>query len=151
MNSQNADTKYLDASVFGLGVTGYGSEFSDTNNPGVQTIYPDGIYTGLTAAGASGSLGVNAAFNVTVSGGIVIGVTGSTGGKLYINSETLTISHTQVVGATAGNDITVTVTDVNTPSVYEPYTSQIFKRSDDANRLSYYDANDILTIKNINE
>ena len=150
MNSQNAGTKYLDASVFGLGVTGYGSEFS-TNSPGVQTIYPNGTYTGLTAAGASGSLGVNAAFNVTVSGGIVTGVTGSTGGKLYINSETLTISHTQVVGATAGNDITVTVTDVNTPSVYEPYTSQIFKRSDDVNRLSYYDANDILTIKNINE
>ena len=104
----------------------------------------DGIYTNLT--GTTNGHGVNASFNIEVSGNTVIGVSGNTSGKLYQVGDTITVDSVYF------NGVIVTVTGVSqTPSVYELYTCQIFKNSSLTNRLSYYDESDVLTIKNINE
>ena len=58
-----------------------------------------------------------------------------------------------IVGGTNGLDnITITINTISsTPSVYEPYQCTIFKNSSANNRLSYYDDDDVLTIKGITE
>jgi hypothetical protein len=58
----------------------------------------DTIHTDLT--GTTNGHGVNATFDVEVSGGTVIGVTGSTEGRLYQNDDELTILGTQIGGVT---------------------------------------------------
>jgi hypothetical protein len=58
----------------------------------------DTIHTDLT--GTTNGHGVNATFDVEVSGGTVIGVTGATQGRLYQNNDELTILGTQIGGVT---------------------------------------------------
>ena len=78
--------------------------------------------------------------------------------------DNLVISGSQFGGATGSDDISITVSTLysdnivigitgisQTPSVYEEYTCQIFERKGGNKRLSFYDENDILTIKNINQ
>jgi len=109
----------------------------------------DGTYTGLS--GTTNGNGIEATFDVEVSLGSVIGVTGNTQGKLYITGDTITILGSQIGGTDSVDDITITVTGISKkPSVYEGYTCNIFARSDYNYRLSYYDENDILTITDIN-
>ena len=57
-------------------------------------------YSGIQACGTTQSMGVSASFNVEVSGGTVIGVTGATQGRLYQNNDELTILGTQIGGVT---------------------------------------------------
>jgi hypothetical protein len=57
-------------------------------------------YSGIQACGTTQSMGVDASFNVEVSGGTVIGVTGATEGRLYQNDDELTILGTQIGGVT---------------------------------------------------
>ena len=57
-------------------------------------------YSGIQACGTTQSIGVGASFNVEVSGGTVIGVTGATQGRLYQNNDELTILGTQIGGVT---------------------------------------------------
>ena len=111
----------------------------------------DNIYVGLSQDSTTG-IGVNATFDIEVSGGTVIGVTGNTQGKLYIISEELTILGSQIGGTDGVDDVVITVTGISQlPSVYESYTCDIFERQGGTKRLSYYDSSDILTITNINE
>ena len=68
------------------------------------------------------------------------------GGTNSVNDVTITVD------SIYSDDVTIRVTEVSaTPSVYEMYNCQIFERKGGNRRLSFYDENDILTIKNINE
>lgn len=58
----------------------------------------DGIYTNLS--GTTNGHGVNATFDVEVSGNTVIGVSGNTSGKLYHTGNTITILGSQIGGVT---------------------------------------------------
>lgn len=110
----------------------------------------DGLY--LLSQDSTSNIGVNATFDIEVSSGAVIGVTGNTQGKLYAISNTLTILGNQINGIDGVDDVVITVTGISPlPSVYETYTCDIFERQGGTKRLSYYDSSDILTITNINE
>jgi len=125
----------------------------------LNTTGTTGSYTNIVAQG-TGS-GENATFDVEVIGGLVDSVVLSNGGGSYLVGEILTISGstfgstediTITVDSVYSDDVIVTVTGVGpNPSVYEHYTCQIFERQGGDKRLSFYDSNDILTIKNINE
>jgi len=71
-------------------------------------------------------------------------------GKYYEVNDTFTILGSEIGGTDGDDDVVITISGTTgTPSVYEPYNCDIFKNSGDINRLSYYDENDILTIKDI--
>lgn len=96
--------------------------------------------------------GINATFNVVVTGGLVISVNLNDYGSLYQIGEVLTVLGSQIGGTDGVDDITITITDISQlPSVYERYTTQIFERKGDVKRLSFYDESDILNITNIYE
>lgn len=58
----------------------------------------NGVYTNLS--GTTSGHGVNATFNIEVSGNTVIGVSGNTSGKLYNINDTIKISGSQIGGVT---------------------------------------------------
>jgi hypothetical protein len=138
------------------GDTGVITTFSG-NGIGITGI--TGSYPNIFAQG-TGS-GENASFDVTVTSGVVSSVVLNQGGTGYLVGELLTISGdvfgstediTIIVESVYSDDVIITVTSISqNPSVYEEYTCNIFKNSALSNRLSYYDASDVLTIKNINE
>ena len=108
----------------------------------------DNTYTALT--GTTTGTGVNASFDIVVSGGTVTGVTINTYGKLYQTGDTITILGTQIGGTDPDDNIVFTVTEVTeTPPVYEPFTCYIFERQGGVKRLSYYDASDVLQISTL--
>jgi hypothetical protein len=108
-----------------------------------------------------GTGGENGSFDITISAGLISSIILNQGGIGYLIGEILTISGdvfggpddiSITVDSIYSDDVIITVQDVSpTPSVYEPYTCQIFERQGGAKRLSFYDEYDILTIKNINE
>jgi hypothetical protein len=115
----------------------------------------------VTVSGGSGS---NATFNIDVNSGAISAISLANGGDGYIIGNTLSVSGSQFGGTNSvddfiitvnllySDDITITITEVSErPSVYESYNCQIFERKGGNKRLSFYDDNDILTIKNINE
>ena len=109
----------------------------------------DTTYVGIT--GTTSGMGINATFDIEVSGGTVIGVSGNTQGKLYHTGDTITILGTQIGGTDINDNVVITVTAISyNPSVYEHYTCQIFERQGGDKRLSYYDSSDTLNITNIN-
>jgi hypothetical protein len=134
--------------------------FSFTDNVTTQTGLT-GNYSGLTVTGGTGS---GATFDVVVSGGSVTNVTIVNQGFGYLDGEQLVIKGNLFGGTDGVDDITITISDIisdnitisidgvsQKPSVYEPYTCNIFKNSGLINRLSYYDETDTLIIDNINE
>jgi hypothetical protein len=140
------------------GQTGVIETFTLNDSP---TGLTDGTYSGLTAIGGSGS---NATFNIGVITGTISTISLANGGGSYVIGNTVSIlggyfggtnsvnDITITVDSLYSDDITITVTQVSaTPSVYESYNCQIFERRGGNKRLSFYDENDILTIKNINE
>jgi hypothetical protein len=117
-----------------------------------------GSYPNISATGGAG---VGVTFNITVVDGLVDSVVLNQGGGSYSVAEILTIPGSAFGGT---NDINITVDSVYSddliitvsgvsqpPSVYELYSCNIFKNSVLTNKLSYYDGNNVLTIKNINE
>ena len=109
----------------------------------------DSVYTNIQ--GTTNGDGINASFNIEVSSGVVIGVSGNTQGKLYGISDQITILGSQIGGTDVTDDVVITVTGViQTPIVYTTTSSTIFLNSNGTPRLSYYDGNDILTIIDIN-
>jgi hypothetical protein len=110
----------------------------------------DGTYSNISGATTSSISGINATFDILVNSGIVTSVSIDSPGKFYEVNDYITILGTQI-GGTGSDNILITVTDIYTPPVYEYYNCDIFKRKDGEYRLSYYDENDILTIKDINE
>jgi hypothetical protein len=108
------------------------------------------IYTNLT--GTTNGHGVGATFDVEVSGGTVIGVSGNTEGRLYVDNDELTILGTQIGGTTPEDDIVITVTGVTSgSSFYQHYTKQIFERRLGNKRVSFYDEDDILNVDSVYE
>jgi hypothetical protein len=111
----------------------------------------DGTYSNISGATTSSINGINATFDILVNSGVVTSVSVNSSGKFYEDNDEITILGTQI-GGTAGTDnISISVTEIYTPSAYENYNCDIFKRKDGEYRLSYYDENDILTIKDIIE
>ena len=140
------------------GQTGVIFNFS---NDGIGKNGVDDSYLGVTVSGGSGS---NATFNIDVNSGVISSISLASGGDGYIIGNTLSVLGSQFGGTNSvddfiitvnllySDDITITVTEVSaTPSVYESYNCQIFERRGGDRRLSFYDENDILTIKNIIE
>jgi hypothetical protein len=141
------------------GQTGVITDFDASTGFGKNGI--DDSYIGVTVSGGSGS---NATFNIDVNSNAITSISLYDGGSGYIIGNTLSVYGSQF-GGTDGvddfiitvndlysDDITITVTEISaTPSVYETYNCQIFERRGGSSRLSFYDENDILTIKNINE
>ena len=116
------------------------------------TTAADNLYLGIQICGATESVGVDATFDVEVSGGTVIGVTGATEGRLYQNGDILTILGTQIGGTTPEDDVVITVTGTTSGSLfYEHYTKQIFEKKGTDKRVSYYDENDILNVDSVYE
>jgi hypothetical protein len=117
-----------------------------------------GLYPNVFPQGTTGE---NGSFDITIVDGVVDNIELNQGGIGYVVGETLTISGevfsgvsdiTITVDLVYSDDVVITVTEVSDkPSVYENYTCQIFEKQGGTKRLSFYDANDILTIKNINE
>jgi hypothetical protein len=140
------------------GQTGVIETFTLNDSP---TGLTDGTYSGLTAIGGSGS---NATFNIGIITGTISSISLANGGGSYVIGNTVSILGGYFGGTNSLNDIiitvdslysddiTITISEVSaTPSVYESYNCQIFERQGGNKRLSFYDENDILTIKNINE
>ena len=140
------------------GQTGVIKTFTLNDSP---TGLLDGTYTGLTVSGGTGE---NALFDIDVFSGSIFTINLNNGGGGYIFGNTVSIIGSYFGGTNSVNDVTITVdsiysddvtirvTEVSaTPSVYEMYNCQIFERKGGNRRLSFYDENDILTIKNINE
>jgi hypothetical protein len=148
--------------ILGTSIGGFNNAiFSFIDDVTTQTGFT-GSYSGLTATGGTGS---NATFDVTVnSGGTISSVVIDNQGFGYGDGEELVIKGNLFGGTDNVDDITITITDIISdnftisingvspnPSVYELYTCNIFKNANLTNRLSYYDASDVLTLKNINE
>lgn len=112
----------------------------------------DNLYLGVQICGATESMGVDATFDIEVSGGSVIGVSGNSEGRLYHINDELTILGTQIGGVTPNDNITITVTGVTSGSLfYDHYTKQIFERKGGNKRVSFYDEEDILTVDSVYE
>ena len=89
----------------------------------------------------------NASFNVEINSNAVLGISGNTEGILFVTGDTILISGSQIDGSDLMDDVLITVTGISpNPSVYEPYTTEIFERKGGDKRVSYYDENDILNI-----
>jgi hypothetical protein len=79
----------------------------------------DGIYTNLT--GTTNGHGVNASFNIEVSGNTVIGVSGNSGSKLYQTGNTITILGSQIGGVSG---------EINGFSINNKLSVKIYKPAD---------------------
>ena len=140
-NVINTNIDYTNFTLNYGNVTGF--SYIATGTEATDTVYTD-------LSGTTNGVGTEATFDVEVSGGAVIGVTGATEGRLYQTSNTITILGTQIGGATPADDIVITVTGVTSGSLfYEHYTKQIFEKKGTDKRVSYYDENDILNVDSI--
>jgi hypothetical protein len=111
----------------------------------------DNLYNNIQICGTTTSTyGVLATFDIEVVSGAVIGVSGSSEGKLYEIGDELTILGTQIGGVVPDDNIVITVTGVTSGSLfYDHYTKQIFERKGGNKRVSYYDEDDILNVDSI--
>jgi len=148
--------------ISGVLIGGYNNAIDTYSDNIVAQTGTTGTYNGISATGGTG---VNATFDVEVDGfGVISTLNKNNFGIGYTNGDSLVIVGSLFGGTDVVDDITITITGLITdniqisvgvvppaPSVYEGYTCNIFKNSGNIDRLSYYDENDILTIKNINE
>lgn len=152
--------------ISGTDIGGVSGAISGFVSDGIGKTGSNGIYNAIIAGG-TGS-GENASFNITVTSDLVSNIEINDAGVGYKVDDLLVISGDSFGGTNGSDDITIevtsvysdditiTVTDVSpNPSVYEPYTCQIFEKKlvggGTNKRLSFYDENDILTITNITE
>ena len=107
-----------------------------------------GTYTGLTSTGGSGS---GATFDVVVDAfSAVTSVSINDMGQNYITGNTLTIDGALYGGVGGVDSISISVLDVNIPSVYQTYNCQLFEIGGGAKKLSYYDDSSVLVITDVN-
>ena len=145
LTTQSADINidYTDFTLNYGNITGF--SFTATG-----TGITDDIYTNLT--GTTSGHGVSATFDVEVSGGTVIGVSGNTEGRLYVNNDELTILGIEIGGTTPEDNIVITVTGTTSgSSFYQHYTKQIFERRLGNKRVSFYDEEDTLNVDSVYE
>ena len=142
-NVINTNIDYTDFTLNYGNITGF--SFTATG-----TGITDDIYTNLT--GTTSGHGVSATFDVEVSGGTVIGVSGNTEGRLYVNNDELTILGIEIGGTTPEDNIVITVTGTTSgSSFYQHYTKQIFERRLGNKRVSFYDEEDTLNVDSVYE
>jgi curved DNA-binding protein CbpA len=145
----NFQWNIINTNINNTNFTNYGNiiGFTPTANGGDAE---DNTYTNVSST--TNGFGVGATFDIYVENGSVLTVNINDSGRFYVTGDTLTILGEQINGITPDDNIVITVTGVSVkPSVYEPYTCQIFEKQGGNKRLSFYDENDILTITNINE
>lgn len=112
--------------------------------------------SGTYSYGGSHEVVVDATFDIYVVSTTSLSVTLKDGGKYYhpyigFTASEITISDSKF-GGTGSNDLSIIITTVSDlPSVYSEYNTEIFKRAGGVNRLSYYDASDVLTITDIDK
>jgi hypothetical protein len=144
--------------ILGTSIGGDTGVISTFSSDGIGLTGTTGSYPNIFPQGTSGE---NGSFDIEVVDGLVNSIILNQGGGSYLVGEILTITGnvfggteniTITVDSVYSDDVIITVTGVSVnPSVYEPYTCQIFERQGGAKRLSFYDENDILTITNINQ
>lgn len=150
ITTTNFNSNKIKTQISSIDFTDFYGNITGFTYSATGTTANDGTHVGLT--GATNGIGVNATFDIEVSGGTVVGVTGNTQGKLYAINDILTILGSQIIGTDGVDDVIITVTGINQlPSVYESYTCDIFERQGGTKRLSYYDSSDMIQIKNINQ
>jgi hypothetical protein len=125
----------------------YGN-ITDITYTATGTTATNGTYTGV--GGTTAGSGVGALFTINVSGTSVSGVTVTNGGKLYLSGETITVLGSQIGGVNGADNVIITVTDLGPiPTVYEPYSSNIFKNSSSIDKVSYIDASGNLVVDDV--
>ena len=125
----------------------YGT-IADITFTGTGTTATNGTYTDV--GGTTSGSGVNALFTINVSGNSVSGVTVTNGGKLYLTGETITVLGSQIGGVNGADNVIITVVELGPiPTVYEPYSSNIFKNSASIDKVSYIDASDNLVVDDV--
>ena len=148
--------------IYGVDYGGVSGQISSYSSNGVGKNGATGVYQSLPVTGGHGT---NADFDVVVTDGLVssvmiygVGLGYRVGDQLLIlgnlfggvdgvDDITVTVDSTVLA-----DEITITVTGVSpVPTVYEQFNCDIFKNAGNVDRLSFYDASDILTIKNIND
>lgn len=108
-------------------------------------------------AGSTASIVVDATFDIFVLTQSDVIATLNNTGKYYLpevgfTASTIKISGTKIGGLDVSDDVNIDITAVSDlPSVYAEYNTEIFKRAGGVNRLSYYDASDVLNIKDIDK
>ena len=112
--------------------------------------------SGTYSYGGTVSVVVDATFDIYVTSTTSLSVTLVNSGNNYLPSIGFTESEIAIsdsnFGGTGSNDLSIIITGVSDlPSVYGEYNTEIFKSAGSVNRLSYYDASDILTIKDIDK
>ena len=125
----------------------YGN-IADITYTATGTTATNGTYTDV--GGTTAGSGVNALFTINVSGNSVSGVTVTNGGKLYLTGETITVLGSQIGGVNGADNVIITVVELGPiPTVYEPYSSNIFKNSASIDKVSYIDASDNLVVDDV--
>ena len=153
VKSQNLNG--VDFSTYNGNILTFASGF-----PGTLPVEAEGItysnVSGTYSYGGSTAIVVDATFDIYVVSTTSLSVTLKDGGKYYkpsigFTASEITISDSKF-GGTGSNDLTIDITAVSDlPSVYAEYNTEIFKRAGGVNRLSYYDASDVLTITDIDK
>ena len=154
VKSQNLNG--VDFSTYNGNILTFASGF-----PGTLPVEAEGItYSNVSGTysygGSTASIVVDATFDIYVVSTTSLSVTLKDGGKYYkpsigFTASEITISDSKF-GGTGSNDLTIDITAVSDlPSVYAEYNTEIFKRAGGVNRLSYYDASDVLNIKDIDK
>jgi hypothetical protein len=125
----------------------YGN-ITDITYTATGTTATNGTYTGV--GGTTAGSGVNALFTINVSGTSVSGVTVTNGGKLYLTGETITVLGSQIGGVDGADNVIITVVELGPiPTVYEPYSSNIFKNSSSINKVSYINVSGNLVVDDV--
>ena len=117
-------------------VTNQGNILSFTNNTPNGL---DNVYTNVNPNSSSTAYGINASFDVTVSGGIVTSVVINNIGVLYQGGDQLTINGSQLGGTNGVDDLIISVTNASIPYVNKNVSCTIFLDEDTAVFLYYID------------
>jgi hypothetical protein len=154
VKSQNLNG--VDFSTYNGNILTFASGF-----PGTLPVEATGItYSNVSGTysygGSTASIVVDATFDIYVVSTTSLSVILKDGGKYYkpyigFTASEITISDSKF-GGTGSNDLSIAITTVSDlPSVYAEHNTEIFKRAGGVNRLSYYDASDVLTITDIDK
>jgi hypothetical protein len=140
----NAVNTYINGVDF---TVNYGN-ITDITYSATGTTATNGTYTGI--GGSTTGTGVNALFTINVGGNSVTGVTVTNGGKLYSTGETITVLGSQIGGVDGADNVIITVTDLGAiPTVYQQYSSNIFKNSELVDKVSYINVSGNLIVDDI--
>lgn len=111
------------------------SSITNNNPNGV-----DNVYTNVNPNSSNSAYGINASFDVTVSGGVVTSVLINNIGISYQNGDQLTINGSQIGGVDGVDNLIITITGiVNFPYVYKQLNCTILIDEADFVKLVFID------------